>query len=294
MSTTVDILGSAFRLRFERRQLAPIDASPTPLAGWNRVCRDDGGGVGLARGWFVVIGGNPKFGKSILALNLAAAAMSRDQPVGFVSLEMSPEQLAARFYAMKTKTPVRMLEKGGFTKDHFDQVWNKIKPTSNGYRFEVTDTPLWDLGTVMAEMEAMWDSGISWFVVDYLQLVGLGDEEEINRQVSSVTTHLAQFAKAKPATVIALSQFNRQTSKDYTQPPRAQGLHGGMIVEATADQVILLDHSRYEKSDGRAKSWLIVDLNRHGESGCIPIEWDYTTLSVREALPDEERSWPTA
>lgn len=289
----VDILGSHFRHRFEQRQLAPIDAAPTPLAGWNDVCRDDGGGVGLAKGWFVVIGGNPKFGKSILALNMAAAAMKANEAVGFVSLEMSPEQLAARFYAMATKTPVRMLEKGGFTKDHFDEVWKRISPLSNDYRFEVTDTPLADLQGVMADMRDMQESGIRWFVVDYLQLIGTGDEESINRQVSETTSHLARFAKVNAATVVALSQFNRQTSRDYSTPPRAQGLHGGMIVEATADQVILLDHSRYEKHEHTAKSWLIADLNRHGESGSIPIEWDYRTLGIRQAFPDEEREWPT-
>ena len=289
---TVDILGPEFRARFEKRQLAPVDATPTPLAGWNRICRDDGGGVGIARGWLVVVGGNPKFGKSILALNLAASAMKAGSAVGFVSLEMSPEQLAARFYAMATKTPVRMLEKGGFTKDHFAEVWKRIAPLSNGYRFDVTDTPLADLGAVLDDMRAMNLEGTAWFVVDYLQLVGVGDEDSINRQVSEVTSNLARFAKATSSTVIALSQFNRQTSRDYTQPPRAQGLHGGMIVEATADQVVLLDHSRYVKHEHTAKSWLIVDLNRHGESGSIPIEWDYRTLSIREAQPDEDRDWP--
>ena len=290
---TVNILDSHFRARFEARQLAPVDAAPTPLPGWNAICRDDGGGIGLAKGWFIVVGGNPKFGKSILALNLASKAMEAGERVGFVSLEMSPEQLAARFYAMASSTPVRMLEKGGFTSEHFALVWNKIRPTSNGYELYVTDTPLSDLAGVLTDLRDMNGFGIRWFVVDYLQLVGLGDEEEINRQVSRVTSELAYFAKESGSTVIALSQFNRQTSKDYSQPPRAQGLHGGMIVEATADQVILLDHSRYEKAESKAKSWLIVDLNRHGESGSIPIEWDYSTLRIREGLQDEERLWPT-
>jgi replicative DNA helicase len=293
MSTrTVDILSPAFRLRFEDRQLRPVDAAPTPLAAWNAMCGDDGGRQGLAKGWFVVVGGNPKFGKSILALNLAASAMKAGEAVGFMSLEMSVEQLAARFYAMATKTPIRMLEKGGFTKQHFDEVWKRISPLTNEYTFEVNDTPLAYVDQVVDEMTGMWEREINWFVVDYLQLVGVGDEESINRQVTEVTSRLARFAKERTATVIALSQFNRGTSVNYQTPPKAQGLHGGMIVEATADQVVLLDHSRYDKSDAKAKSWLIVDLNRHGEAGSVPIEWDYKTLGIREALPDEEGTWP--
>lgn len=288
----VDLFDPGFRMRFEKRQMQPVDATPTPLAAWNNVCRDDGGRRGLAKGWFVVIAGNPKFGKSVLALNLAEAAMASGRKVGFVSLEMSAEQIAARLYAICSRTPVHKLEKGGFTKDHFDDVWRSIAPSTNGYRFETNDVPLWDISQVMGSLETMRTSGIDWFVIDYLQLVGVGDEESINRQVSEVTSRVARFTKESRSTTIALSQFNRNTSKDYSQPPKAQGIHGGMIVEATADQVVLLDHSRYDKQGSQAKTWLVVDLNRHGESGAIPIEWDYTKLTVREAQPDEERLWP--
>lgn len=292
MTDFVDVFDPAFRKRFEERQLKPVDATPTPIGGWNDVCRDDGGRTGLAKGWFVVLGGNPKFGKSILALNLAVAAMQSGRRVGFISLEMSSTQLAARLYAMASQTPVHMLEKGGFSSEHFQLVWQKIAPLSNGFEFAVNDVPLWDISQVMDALNQMRESGIDWFVIDYLQLVGVGDEDSINRQVSEVTSHLARFTKASGSTTIALSQFNRATSKDYTQPPRAQGLHGGMIVEATADQAVLLDHSRYEKEGSLAKTWLLVDLNRHGESGPIPVEWDYRTLTLREAKPDEEYLWP--
>lgn len=292
MTEFVDLFDPSFRARFEKRQLEPVDATPTPLAAWNDVCRDDGGKQGLARGWFVVIGGNPKFGKSLLALNCAVSAMKAGRRVGFISLEMSASQLAARLYAMCSRTPVHQLEKGGFSKQHFDNVWRAIAPTSSGYEFTVNDAPLWDVTQVMASLEALRESGVDWFVIDYLQLVGIGDEDSINKQVSEVTSRLARFTKASGSTTIALSQFNRRTSTDYTQPPRAQGLHGGMIVEATADQVILLDHSRYEKGNGKAKTWLLVDLNRHGEAGPIPVEWDYGSLTIREAMPHEEDDWP--
>tara|TARA_Y100001960_G_C14366910_1_gene677175 strand:+ start:59 stop:280 length:222 start_codon:yes stop_codon:yes gene_type:complete len=70
------------------------------------------------------------------------------------------------------------------------------------------------------------------------------------------------------------------------------GLFGGMILEASCDLILLLDHSRYERDGNTAKTWLIVAKNRHGPTVEIPIEWDYRTLSIREADPDEESSWP--
>ena len=227
--------------------------------------------------------------------------------IGIVSLEMTPEQLAARFYAIMSGTAMYRLEKGSFSREHFAEAVANIRATldlagkprhgipfgSDDDLFLVTDTPLASIEAVMADLNEMHQRGIRWFVIDYLQLIGTGDEESINKQVSEVTTHIARFTKATQTTVVALSQFNRRTSADYTQPPRAQGLHGGMIVEATADQVILLDHSRYEKLEkGHARSWLLIDLNRHGESGSLPIEWNYNTLTLREALPAEENQWP--
>lgn len=297
----VSILSPEFLDEFRRQQLLPINATPTPFAGWNAVCKDDGGQVGLAKGWFIVIGGNPKYGKSLLALNMARIAMENGEVVGFITLEMMARQLAVRFYAMATGFDVTELEKSHFTDVNFDRMLAELDPRAvmlRGADFFVNTTPLTQLAEVLAAMEGMTQQSppVKFFIVDYLQLVGLGDEESINRQVSEVTTHLRHFALSKQVTVIALSQFNRQTSKEYSQPPRAQGLHGGMIVEASADQVLLLDHSRYAKDEDRphiAMTYLIADLNRHGPSGAIAVEWNYRTLRIREANPmEEEEHWP--
>ena len=91
---------------------------------------------------------------------------------------------------------------------------------------------------------------------------------------------------------VGLSQMNRQTSSNRVDSPFAQGLIGSSSLENDADQVLLLDHSRYEKGNRSAKTWALLAKNRHGSQGDIPIEWDYKTLRVREALPDEEGEWP--
>ena len=63
---------------------------------WNRRCRDEGGGVGLAHGWHVTIAAKSGTGKSILALNIAARAIECGERVAFLSLEMSRAQVATR------------------------------------------------------------------------------------------------------------------------------------------------------------------------------------------------------
>ena len=54
----------------------------------------------------------------------------------------------------------------------------------------------------------------------------------------------------------------------------------------------LLDHTRRQDDGHITRTWLIVDKNRHGREGDIPIEIDYRTHRIRQGLPDEERFWP--
>jgi replicative DNA helicase len=291
-----NILGQEFRESFRARQLSPISAVPTPLPAWNRCCGDDGGGVGLADGWFVVLGGNPKFGKSLFSIDIARSALVSGRRPAFMSLEMSESALATRLYAIMTGVPIWKLEKRGFTDETFFEAWRKIDPTAKGYDLFVDDTPHKTIGEVMTSMHALRDRGYDFFVVDYLQLAAMGADEAIYKAVVEVTGELRQFAKRQNVPVVALSQFNRETSKNYVDTPMPQGLHGGMAVEASADQILLIDHSRYERfasaSYKGARTWMVL-TNRHGDHGEIPVEWRWDTLAIREADPDEEGKWPT-
>ena len=112
------------------------------------------------------------------------------------------------------------------------------------------------------------------------------------RAITEIVTDLRSWTVENGAIMVMLSQFNRTTSSEYKLKPRAQGLWGGMILEASSDLVILLDHSRYSRVDKIGKTWVIIDKNRHGPSGEVPIEWDYRTLRMREGLDDEVDSWP--
>ena len=103
---------------------------------------------------------------------------------------------------------------------------------------------------------------------------------------------MLEWAKQRNVVTVGLSQVNRRTSGDGSTAPVVQGLIGSSSLENDADQVLLLDHSRYQKGDRSAKTWALLAKNRHGGQGEIAIEWNYKTLRVREALPDEEGEWP--
>lgn len=285
----VDINAHDFHGHFASRQASPVDAVPTHLPALNALCRDDGGGQGFARGWLVTVGANPGFGKSAIALNLASAALHAQEAVGYNSLEMSAIQLAARFYAIHTGTPIAHLERGGFRTAAWTEAQERMRVLPS---FLVPDYVATDWPSVVSFFQECRQHGCRYFVLDYLQLAQTGDEDRITRAITEIVTDLRAWAVNERITVVCLSQFNRTTSANYTDRPRSQGLWGGMILEASSDLVLLLDHSRYERDGHLAKTHLIVDKNRHGPVGEIPIEWDYRTLQMRQAEPDEMDEWP--
>ena len=279
-------------------QRKPVYAVPTSLTSWNRVCRDDGGGVGIPRGWMVTIAAATGAGKSITALNLAAEAVRNSERVGVVSLEMSPAQMYTRYLAIATGENVHQLERG----PSFDEAVAKRAETfmtkqreATGGALHINDDPITDIHTTL-ELMSFWytEQNIRYFVLDYLQLLGSRDAESLYSTISNVSNSLREFAKRTHSTVIALSQLNWTVSANRAESPIVQGLMGSSSVENDSDQVILLDHARYEydKLTKTARTWLLVGKNRHGPCGSVPVEWSYKNLRLREADPDEEDRWP--
>lgn len=291
----VDVLDPTYVKRWEERQRAPVEAWSTGLSALDKLCGDDGGRVGLAKGWFVTLGGNPGHGKSLLALNMAAAFLKQSADVVFLTLEMSPEQLSTRAYSIALGQPVRELERGReFQPGNLNERIQRFGLENDLATMLVNDEVLGSIGEVMSHLHGAADEGCRIVIVDYLQLIGVANEEGLYQQVAEIAMAMRKFAHQRKVLTIGLSQYNRRTSAD-TQRPTPQSLHGGMSLEANSDMVLLLDHSRYQRPDHAkhlARTWLIVGKNRHGPQLDIPIEWDYRTLRVREALIDEESEWP--
>ena len=229
---------------------------------------------------------------TVLAVNWLWSALASGRKPMFVSLEMNQFQVASRIFAMATQTPLWQLEKSGFRESQFNELWRQIDPFRNELDLWVDDTPLIRTDEIIRSMQEHHDEGADFFVVDYLQLAALGNDEQINRAVTEATTHLRHFAKTVNKPVLVLSQFNRETSKNYQDTPQPQGLHGGMIVEASADMILLIDHSRYEKLAGKALTWLEI-TNRHGPGGELPIEYIWDSMTVLEGEEHREDMWPT-
>jgi replicative DNA helicase len=270
-------------------KLAPVDAVPTPLEQWNRVCGSSGGSVGIARGWVVTIGGNTGQGKSLVAINIADRAIEHGEVTTFVSLEMGRSELATRLLSVRSGESVVSLEQG----PAFDQAAYKRAARSldevrerTGGHVLVNRRPLSKMSDVVACIKHHAEvSGSSYFIMDYIQLASVSNMASIHDRVEAVSHQLRELAQSLNVRMACISQFNRQTSANRAERPISQGLMGGSAIENDSHQVLLLDHSRFTRSGNLADTWLIIDKNRVGAVCDIPVQWDFRTLRLTQRTP---------
>lgn len=286
------ITGATLEHIFEAKQ-APIDAVPTPLSLWNLHCGGGGGGIGLARGWNIVIGANTGTGKSLIALNLAHTAIRHGEVVTFISLEMGRDELATRFLAIAGDQPVKQLEQGPtFDPKTFATAAMAVDDIhrQTGGHLIVNRLPISKIADITHAMRYHYDhAGCKYFIVDYLQLVWAPNVQAIHDRMELVSHQLREAALSLGVTLVTLSQFNRQTSANRAERPVAQGLMGGSAVENDAHQVLLFDHSRFIRNGSTADTWLIMDKNRHGGVEDIPVRWNYQNLRLEPRVPPPEK-----
>jgi replicative DNA helicase len=273
---------------------------PSHLSLWNKCSRDGGGGNGLAMGWHIVVAANPGVGKSLIALNLAAKFVASPASVGFLSLEMGKQQLTTRYLAIRSGLPIRSLEAGEtFDREVAGRAIELATKRGDGPLYVDDRRSLRDIDEALAVLEDWRARGVTVFIIDYMQLLNSRDARSLREEVIDVSAGLADFAKSRNVLTVGVSQFNRETAREHTMKPTIQGLYGGMPMEADADQVIMIDHSRFDRDENLgvlrgARTWMLLNKNRHGPTTEIPVYIDYKTLRMTEALPDEEHLWPGA
>ncbi len=267
-------------------KLEPIRAIPTMLPSWNAECRSRGGRRGLARGWMVTIGGRPGYGKTQTALNCAAHAITHGHTVAFVSLEMGRTDLGTSLMAITSGESVAELDQGDmFSVEAFRRAaafMNDVRQTMGGHAL-INRKPLHRWRDVDAAVRHLVEyDGAEMVILDYLQLAHIEQARKKEEAIEAASNGFRRLVDDLRVTGIALSQFNRETSKDREHRPQAQGLMGSSSIENDSQQVVLIDHSRHTRMGNLADTWLIVDKNRHGSVFDIPVQWDYRTLRLSE------------
>ena len=267
---------------------------------------------GLHKSDLVILAGRPSMGKTALATNIgfnAALQWAKDMEagippeqskgavVGFFSLEMSSDQLAARILAERSKIPSEKMRRGKLKEKEFQSIARAARELEE-VPFYIDDTPALSIAGLRTRARRLKRRrGLSLVIVDYLQLVqgtGRGHSNE-NRvqEVSQITRGLKSLAKELDVPVLALSQLSRMVENRPDKRPQLSDLRESGTIEQDADMVLFVYREEYYKereNPGEGKNgfgeWqanmeeihnlaeVIVGKQRHGPTGTVKLHFE--------------------
>ena len=299
---------------------ATTEAVQSALAAYQR----DGGLAGISTGLIdldkklgglhpsdlLILAGRPSMGKTSLATNIAfniAKAYKKGRKpdgsegaveggvVGFFSLEMSSEQLAARILSEAAEVPSEQIRRGDMTEQEFRRFVEAAKALETCPLY-IDDTPAVPISQLAARARRLKRThGLDVLIIDYLQLVrpASAKDSRVN-EVSEITQGLKAIAKELNIPVIALSQLSRQVENREDKRPQLSDLRESGSIEQDADVVMFVYRDEYYKEREKpgddnleamakwqetmervhGKAEVILGKQRHGPIGTVELSFE--------------------
>ena len=265
---------------------------------------------GLHRSDLLILAGRPSMGKTSLATNIAfniakaykhgalpdgSEGAVEGGVVGFYSLEMSAEQLAARILSEASEVPSEQIRRGDMTEAEFRRFVEAAKQLE-ACPLYIDDTPALPISQLAARARRLKRThGLDCLIVDYLQLVrpATAKDSRVN-EVSEITQGLKAIAKELDIPVVALSQLSRQVESREDKRPQLSDLRESGSIEQDADVVMFVYREEYykerekpgdhelekmavwqdemERLHGRAE--VVIGKQRHGPIGTVELSFE--------------------
>lgn len=229
---------------------------------------------GLFGGRVYVVGGRPGSGKSTVALMMAmhAATESRKHSL-VVSREMPTADVTGRLLAAGAEVPLSGINARTLTDEARARIRDYVKRAARPSI--AVDARARTLGAVKALARTHHHRrGLDVLVVDYLQLVRTDTPSRSREQeVAEVSRQLKELALELDCAVVVPAQLNRESTRRADGRPTMADLRDSGQVEQDADAVILLHRTLDPAGNPTGTIVLIVDKNRHGPTGEVPLTW---------------------
>ncbi len=263
---------------------------------------------GLHPSDLLILAGRPSMGKTSLATNIAfnvaKAYKKGTKPdgsegaieggvVGFYSLEMSAEQLAARILSEAAEIPSEQIRKGDMTEVEFRRFVEAAKSLEACPLF-IDDTPALPIAQLAARARRLKRThGLDLLIIDYLQLCR-GTAENRVQEIGEISMGMKAIAKELSIPVIGLSQLSRTVESRDDKRPQLSDLRESGSIEQDADVVMFVFREEYyverekpseERLDEMAgwqermdrlhgKAEVILGKQRHGPIGTVELSFE--------------------
>lgn len=248
--------------------------------------------TGIRPGELWAIGGRQGDGKTALALQIAAANIRKDIPVGIFSVEMSRDEVLQRLWAQEPEVRFR-----------FNQVRDPrnlpadVRKRITSAACEVGWRPLFICDDGSLSIQKLLAKArilirrekIKLFIVDYTQFVGAVAQNERER-ISKVSNALRALAKDYGVPVIALNQLVKPKDYNPNQRPNRYSFRESSAIADDSHVCLLIYRPVYDENDERAGQYtgrdeVIIDKSRNGPRDLVRVEF------VEDKLMFRERTW---
>jgi replicative DNA helicase len=236
---------------------------------------------GLQPSDLIIIAGRPSMGKTSLAMNIAEnAAVGHKVPVAVFSMEMPGSQLAMRMMSSLGRINAHRMRTGKLNDEDWPRLTSAVSLLNEAPIF-IDDTPgLTTLDLRSRARRIKREHGLGMIVIDYLQLMTGGGEENRATEISNMTRALKGLAKELNVPVIALSQLNRSVEQRNDKRPVMSDLRESGAIEQDADVILFVyrDEVYREDSPDKGIAEIIIGKQRNGPIGTVRLTFlgEYT------------------
>lgn len=264
------------------------------LTGFKTIDRVYGG---FFKGQMIVIGARPSVGKSAFAGQMAMNMARNSNRVGFVSLEMSNNEIAARFASIDTGMPFTEIYRGLYQDENQREYFYKVvSDKTASLPISVSDKTDVNISEIKAKAYKLKHKHgrLDCLILDYLQLVDGDSQSNRNREneVAKISRGCKIIAKELEVPLIILAQLNREVDKRKGKDryPQLSDFRETGAIEQDADVAMFL-HSDFKSghleddngnsTEGQAD--IVIRKWRNGVPNLIiPLDFDGPKMKFSE------------
>lgn len=264
------------------------------------------GGVGLPTGFddlddilgglhmndLVILAARPAMGKTAFALNIALNAAKHlkkeadregkpPKKIMIFSLEMPVHQLMQRLISMEGQISTEDLGREVPSLLDGSEDFTRTLDVLNSLPIEIDDSSMIDIAGIRskcAREQSEGGSGVGMVIVDYLQLMESGtDNENRQQEVSSMSRNLKLLAMWLKCPVLVLSQLSREPERRTNHRPQLSDLRESGAIEQDADVVLMLYRDfvyNGEESENPDICEVLITKHRNGPIGSVDLVWN--------------------
>lgn len=212
---------------------------------------------GIHKRDLMLIGARPSIGKTTVAMSVGCKLAKQGYGVGFISLEMDAEKLAARAvsdlaYGRGSRVPYQNIVTGRLSGVDLDAI-KRAQNEMDGLPLLIEEQSGLSITDIRVKLEGMLEAAekasqtFDCLMIDHLGLIRASNRYSGNRtnEIGEMTGALKSMAREYNIAVVLLSQLNRAVEQQADKRPQLSALRDSGAIEQDADTIIFLFREAY-------------------------------------------------